>query len=440
LSESNRDILISKTSLSPSRYPVVYDGLLKYLEGSKITVDYYRKYENYTNKQTSDFTFSLDSNDVDISFDVIKNMEIVLESALSTEYNEESGEMEITGSGVIYPRLNPHVGDVFLYQLPDNLVGVFIVNNIKRLSISSGTAFHIDFHLYSFLDDNIDKKLTSNIKDIYYFDKQKFLGNDIPVLNRTDYSYLLDFRKKIKMWFNNWIELYYNFVYNSVSNTKIYSHVNENGEEVIDGTYEYYDPYIVEFIFNILETTDISINKKKLAQLDGDHVDVFFMNTFWNGLIEKDISLISFKYGIIGKQHYNVYDTNITSIINRYMLYLSTTNDLETIKKRYPFVEIDNVVKPEFYIFSDYFYTLLNTSDTAKILINDILTNDNLDPIEWLLINYFFKDNLRDIKDLLINTLDKEYDILNEQDTFKRFYYLPIGIFFLKVAIRLLGS
>ena len=57
IDNTNRDILTTRTAISNTKYPILYNGLLKYASGSSIVVTYYRKYGSYLNKQSEEYSF-----------------------------------------------------------------------------------------------------------------------------------------------------------------------------------------------------------------------------------------------------------------------------------------------------------------------------------------------------------------------------------------------
>jgi hypothetical protein len=163
ITNANKDTFINRTAISPSRYSGVYDSLLRYVEGIPATVDYFKRNISYLEKHSGEVTFSLERSDVEYSFTHIHTMEIKLKEQLTIEYDSETTETTIEGSALIYPGIEPNVGDLFLFTLPDNLIGVFIVNNVTRLSIQQGSHYEISFNLWNFLNTDIQDKIQANI-------------------------------------------------------------------------------------------------------------------------------------------------------------------------------------------------------------------------------------------------------------------------------------
>ena len=427
IDNNNRDILTTRTAISKDKFPEVYNGLLKYNTGSTIKVTYYRKYSSYLNKQSENYSFSLEQADIDLSYDLIYNFEIALESALDINYDNETGEFSIDGTAFIYPRTDPKIGDIFLYKILNDNIGVFIINNIDRLSISINSQYKISFNLYSFLNDDITNKLNNNIAHVYYFDKQKYIDNNVILLDSDTYITYNKLNKIQLHILDNYLNIFYNKNKNTLFNTYI-----KNNNNIID----YYDPFIIEFLYNSIEITK---SKYSIKQLFGNLVDNNFFNTIYNGLINHDIYMINLYKYVIVKKNFNIYNANITSIVSDYFLYpIEDTDDFNKLSKDNNYYIYNDL---NYYIFSQTFYNYLDQIKLDNIDLEVLKTDNNLDKIEKLILYYFIYydiDSDKDFKNILISTMLSYREILSSKSNFIQFYYWSIIMFFLKIAIRII--
>lgn len=422
LVNSTRDILTTRTSISPDKYPDIFTGLIKYSEGSSISVTYFRRYGGYLNKQSEDYSFSLLKSDVSLSYDKIYNLPIILKDPLETSFDAETGETTIEGTGYLYPRTDPRIGDIFLYTLQDNSIGLFIINNIERLSISSNTKFEISFHLYSFTTQEILDKLETNVREIYYFDKAKYMEDDVILLKQDDYQTLVKIKKLERQLPTQYILEYYN----KASYTLLYKNEAAIPETTI------YDPYIIEFLHNTIDVTD---SQKSVKQLFGHKVDYNYEASIWNAISRRNINLLRYFYNAIAIVKPTIYDAHVTSGTELCHVEIGT-EEIPVVR------EFGTDITP--YIFKEEFYTLVLQIQNVDIHT----TNDLINSAEWNLLDnmekgillYFLVEDVytSDTLNEIISPLVLESDFYITLDKKLHFYYMIFRIFFLSIAKRII--
>lgn len=419
ITESNKDTFYNRTAISPSRYNLIYDSLLKYAAGIPVTVEYFKN--NYDNilKQTSNITFSLERSDVEFSYTVIHNLEIKLKDALTSEFDPDSSEFNIEGTALIYPGIEPKNGDLFFLNLGENQVGVFVVDNVIKLSIYQGSYYEISFHIYSLLDDEIKKKIYNNIDEELYFDKQKYLTHEITLLKSEDFCLLEELKKKEKSYVSTYMNNFYDRQYGSLT------YYDEEIEKYV------YDPFLVDFW---QKTCSIREFKKfDIFQLSPTFLKAMKNDLLWNRLIDLDNSPIKKKYHTYVTINYRVTDAFITSDSDLILILPTEFNQINSSLK--DFVLINSVIeKFNYYILNSDFYDFLEL-DTED-LMNDEYINDNFvdyDLFELFLARYIHSGNLNSqsfyesfIKD------NKTY----KEETKENFYKLPLLIYLIRLAIN----
>lgn len=414
ITDTNKDTFINRTAINPSRYSGIYDSLLRYVEGIPITVDYFKRNVSYLEKRSAEVTFSLERSDVEYSFTHIHHMEMKLKDQLSIEYDAETTETTIEGVALVYPGIDPNIGDLFLFELPDNLIGVFIINNVIRLSIQQGSHSEISFNLWSFLDTDIQEKIDANIVDHLYFSKQKYLSNDITLLKDTSYnqlSTLNDYKQKI-------IKLYVSKMYNKSLMTLTYT---ENDIEM-------YDPLIIEFINYVISLKESKIN---IDQLAGNIADRNFVGSLWKGIIDKNRYNVIDKNGVMIKGSFDIWDAGITSIADSAIMLSTKRTELSEVDSDGFYLFSDSEIIP--YVFSTNFYDLFELTDDE---INDdvFITNNfvDFDPFELFLMRFIINNTL-DV-DIFITTFLSSYPFVDL--SLKEFFYIiPIYLFLINFGI-----
>jgi len=293
IATSVKDTFINRTAIAPETYPSIFGTLLQYTKGVPIIVEYFKKRAPYINNQTIDTSFSLERAGVQYSFDLIHNLEIRIDEQLDIKIDQDTTETVVNGVGILYPGLNPNPGDVFLLKLPDNNIGVFLVNLTEPLSIYRGTHYQINFHLLGNLTTEMDTKLRSAVSDEMWFDKQSFFNDEVTLLKDTSYNQLnalLKYRKSIISRISN---QFYNLT-----------------EKTIVRPDKVFDMHLVEYLRNKISVND---TRRDICQIPSPYLDMFD-NCIWKTFLTQDVSILSLTgYCLVHYQQF-LFDTNMSNI------------------------------------------------------------------------------------------------------------------------------
>ena len=279
-----------------------YKSLLAYTEGYTAIVQYYKKLSAYVDKQTSSITIPSHWSDiVGKAYDLIRNMTIKLESPISINPDEDTTETVITGAAVVYPGINPHVGDLFLMQLDQTVV--FIVTNTTPLSYHNDTLYRIEFAFYSYLTDDILNTLQQVTINVYVFDLDLYFNSNNAILKSSNYTKLENIDTVITQCLDQLQINHYDKTLDSFIRWDV---------EIQD---KIYDPLAIEF-FNIINTFH---NVSSVAQLLVFYVTDTFKNTIWYRLLG-NVTNVTNQYEIIGLSTSWQFDVMISSLINTKVL------------------------------------------------------------------------------------------------------------------------
>jgi len=460
VTEASKDTFINRTALSPTTYPEIFGTLVSYVEGTPVITEYFKKRVPYINKETGDLSFSLERAAVHYSYDLVHNFELRIQGSLSIETNPDTTETSATGEGIIYPGFNPNVGDLFYLRMPDDQIGLFLVDQVTPLSISRMTQNKIEFHLYDFVDTTIDAKMQESVAEELWFDKQHYFDDEVTLLADSSYkrlTRLLEVRTNI-------IDRIFAKFYNCEEKTVIRP----------DGIY---DAYVVEFLTNKIGVSD---SYQDICQLDNDYTGCKYHETIWASLLDSEVTnLKSFAYTLYDYRHY-AWDTNISNM-DRFPIVYLRNNVIEKIDARLTPVKFDEAdAEPKiksyhlssrlYYAIIKAFEDLLTPEDLTLQLplfapddhdrffeddsteyfcikedsyqpmaffdahnIDSGSNNDiHLPEIEYLIYDYLINGNI-DI-DYLINKVLVKFPLtkLTEQD---RFYYFPVLLHMIDTAI-----
>lgn len=348
-----KDTFINKTAIAPSTYPEIYGSLNQYGSGIPTTVEYFKKRAAYINNQTIDTSFSGERSAVHFSFDLIHNFEIRLKDQVDINIDPESTEITINGTATVYPGFKPNVGDMFYMKVPDNNIGVFIVNNTLPLAITRGAHYQIDFHLDSLLDQPTEERMTSSVSEELYFDKQYYFSDEAALLTSTSYNQL-DSLVRIKKAI---ISSLMNKFYLVSEKTIIYPN-------------SIYDPFLIEYLMNKISLKD---NRRDLTQIPNPFVSRF-ENCIWQTFLNRDVTTLSFiGYTLHFYQQY-LFDVNTSNIDQMRVVSLiesgETYNPLRYRQAKFELTDVNfRIVN---YVFSNRLYYALLESFNSTIPVDNI--------------------------------------------------------------------
>ena len=379
LNTAVRDTFINRTALSADSYPDIFNTLLRHGEGYPVIVEYFKKRGPYINNQSIDTSLSMERAAVHFSFDLIHNFEIRIKDQLEIQTDTETTETSISGSALVYPGFKPNVGDVFYLKLPDDNVGVFIVNLTEPLSIYRGTYYQINFHLDGFVTEPSHLKMMESVSDELYFDKQHYFSDEATLLSHSSYKQLealIRYRKSL-----------ITFITSAFYNTS---------EKTVIVPEKIYDPYLVEWLQNKISIKDV---KADITQLGNPYIDTF-KSTIWQCLLNQEVIPLKYTGYTLNVYRFFIFDTNVSNV-DQYRI-VSLVDPTESLDRRRltpaKFEPTDEKIRSVQYIFSNRFYYLLKYAFDSGAIPTEALDYTNITDIDKIYENrvdmfYSFHDN-----------------------------------------------
>lgn len=381
---ANISTFTNKTALNPSRYNEVFGTLLGYQRGSPIQVTYFKNMLSEDNIRTKYNDFDPDEDNIHTDLQQINNFEFRLSGAMPFSWDE--GEATSTGEGTTYPGFEPQVGDMFLYSTgAGETIGLFVISQVEPLSLRQGAYHKINFYLKNRLDKNKVIELHKRVHgEPAYFDKQKFLSDNITLLNHSSAVQLQILRKSR----TSICKYYFNTFYDRTMCTIIRP----------DGVY---DPYLVHYLHKKISISDVKVRPEQLLPIYD------YSKSMWSLFTDEEHKHFSqcFTHHYVIAHTVLTFNTGINSIINR--SYIQLCNSSRELPEEYM------VIKP--YVFSDAFYGENPTGlSVFESIIFDYIVSDkiNIPAIVSVVENY------------------RTVDIPNA------FYDLPIYLHLIDIAIR----
>lgn len=378
------DIYTNHTALNNDREEDILSNLIGFSEGTPIVVTWFHKLDSLADTQTTYSDLSFISNSVNQSYLRINSFEIRLSAPLEYNYDQQQNQSTLVGEASVYPGFEPLMGDLFIYTLQPGQLGIFKVNSApRRLTIKKLAGHIVSFELIKILDSAELDSLLERVRDIAWFDKQRFLNETAALITSDDVKDLEYMNQK----YAELVHFYHTRFYDKYS---LKSYVSPDG---------YYDPYIVEFLKFFIPSEDI----------DGDFIQqllpdaVYMDRSFWMKL--RDPKIVNWN-NYVSDSYVGTYQTDsvsylVNSLINRTYLVLTTSTENTLL------------------VYSKYI-----SDNVGGIDIGQFDTFDSL-------IAFYMEYRVIDV-DLLKDLFDDVY----EMDPMDQFYRIPVMLFFVKLLER----
>ncbi len=256
-------------------------SLLTHIGGSSWIVNYYSQVlDTDSNLSGQQYT----KNPVYQSYKEIINLEIKVQTPLNTDQDDANKEMNVTGSGTLYPSLIPNEGDMFIADIGEGKKAVFRVTSTRKNSIFKEACYDISYTLDT---DNIDKQLDLAQKTIitYYFHKDFLINGSNPLVIKTNMDTLINLKKVYDIMLYQYFKRFYS---NEFKTMVVPSQVRPT-----------YDVYLTKYILDMFSTNEANeLAYMRLLNLDEDRVSR--CDSIWDALKFKDISLLNTAFKKVG--------------------------------------------------------------------------------------------------------------------------------------------
>lgn len=206
------------------------------------------------------------------------NLELRVESAITSGYDTEQAITTVTGSALLYPFLVPNISDYFVADTADSRPTLFRLTNVERRTISRNSAFSIEYEVVGYIDDQASAaNLYSNLEDKvireYYFHKDRLVEGLQPMLRAEETQQIGSLRDMYTDIVTYYFKTFFNRKYMTL---------------VLPGQdYAIYDTFLVNYIMKIIESTDApEVRLMKTITTDND--PFIKQPQFWSIMYDRD--------------------------------------------------------------------------------------------------------------------------------------------------------
>jgi len=262
-----KDTYTTMSSVNPTRYPQEYRMLLGYPEGYQMVVTYFHRNHPDIDIRTMASEIIDREDAIHKDFTRILNLEMKLVEQLEHENREDDNTVSLTGSAIMYPGMEPYIGDIFYLSIDHNNIHVFRVIDIEPTTYRQERYYKISFSTYTDLTPELHHNLKNATLNTVVFDKKAYFGSsEYTLLEHDSYLQLQKLRQVRKAIAQDIINQFYH--------TDIMSYLRPDG---------IYDPYVTEFLRKKLTVDDGGV---RAVQLNPRMRDYF--KSIWYKLLDSE--------------------------------------------------------------------------------------------------------------------------------------------------------
>jgi hypothetical protein len=258
-----------------TRY-VPQSALLTNIEGSSWTVNYYSQVLGADNDLSGQ---QMNRDAIDQQYKLIHKLELKVQTPLTSQQDQESKQMHVTGTAVTYPFLVPQEGDMFLADVGDGREGVFEITNTERRTYFKESCFEIQYVLVSYGNPQRTGDLNRKVVQELYFERDFLIHGQNPLLMPQDYEDVQVLSRKYFDIMNIYFKMF---------------HSNEYMTMLLPGqaqpTYDHFLMKALNAFFNTWDTPLIRENRI----FNVDDADAMKCFTLWDALMRNEKDLLPF--------------------------------------------------------------------------------------------------------------------------------------------------
>lgn len=266
--------------------------LLTHVEGSSWVVDYYSQVLGADSPLSGQ---QLSVSSAYQSYKKIKDFELKVSSALSTSQDDESKEMTVSGSAIVYHAVIPNEGDMFIADIGEGKTGLFRVTSTVKKSIFKTACYEIN---YSLDTDQQEKKndLENKVVDTLHFNKDYItLGKD-PLILTSDHNALLSLKRAYEVMSHQYFKKFLSHEYKTLILP------NQGGKSI-------YDPYLTRFLLDTVDNWECQ-DARLVRQLSVDDDPLMKGNSLWTALLKRESQYLGTSFTSAGLVSARTFSTN----------------------------------------------------------------------------------------------------------------------------------
>lgn len=253
---------------------------------------------------------SLTKDDVHIAWTQIRNFELRIKNEFEFNWDYDTNNTDFKGEAVTFPRFEPKIGDLFIYEVRNGKIGIFYISAVGRLALGQDTYHSVSFTMLGYLDSEYRDRLAKQTIQVMYFDRTKYIAGNTAMLSAENYGYKKDLEHIRSEIIEDYMERFYTTEYSTFMRPD-----------------KIYDPYVVEYWNTKIGITE-SMKQLRPTQL---LISVSnFKKTIWGLLTNHPIKNLSHveRYANTDTFQSTFWGANITALLGN--KFLTVGNEAKT--------------------------------------------------------------------------------------------------------------
>ena len=376
------DTALNKYAIDTTQYANAAKQMVGFMRGKRILVTYYRLLNREgTNNRTNIADLTTARNVIDTEYQKILNLEITLPKGFDFTANNTQANMSITGSAMMYPGMNPNVGDIFLTGVGDGRIGVCRISSVTPMTWRTDRIYTVNFLVQEFVEPSNQDPIEGSVTITSVFSKENYLGGTASLLSENTYLQL----GKIKELRSNLCRFYHQSFYDS----NLGSYVRPDG---------IYDPWVVQFMTHKVTLDDVNIRAKNLLGNDSSS----YQKTLWGRLEDRYNTTF---YGVFAYANIVAYRQTRLNVF------------LTELYGHSVLMPCDDPESGESYLYSANLYNNVTSAMTAE---------------EALVYNAITQRSVGDLTVLITTYFDTVFSLTPD----KQFYKIPLYLHLIDMALQ----
>lgn len=266
-----------KTSIVTSEHKPL-SAFLGYIEGSNVTVDYYSQVLTSSEGLAAP---ELKQEAIYQQYRLIKGLEIKFDGQLSRSTDSKTQQMDVNGSGYIYPYLKPNKGDAFYMDMGEGLGGRFTITEVTQEYLQKETIYRVNFQLAHMLEKEDFDDMQRKVVETLYFVKDFMMYGQSPLLVEADFIKLKSARSSFKAVLSNYLDEFLSNRFSTII-------------PPTTTTYSLIDTFAIRAFLQVFEMKD-DPRVNRIQVYNDSEIDQYYSTCIWQVLIkpqlfkEKDI-------------------------------------------------------------------------------------------------------------------------------------------------------
>lgn len=243
-------------------------SLITHIEGSKWTTTYFSQVSGSSDQPSPN---NPGQHPVYQQYIQINDLEFKVDSELDMSQNQDN-DMVVRGTGVTYPKFIPNVGDTFFADVGDGREGIFHINEVNKLSIMKEACYQIEYQMTGYVSElaAFAKDITDKvIKTVFY--RRDFLRfGQYPLLLEEEVLSVTEMQRMYRQLVHRYVNEFYD---------------SQNSTFIVPDVKPTYDDFAVEAFLAITNVTDHP-TLRRVSRLAIMNDNITNEMTVWKMLIE----------------------------------------------------------------------------------------------------------------------------------------------------------